>query len=428
MEMRSVFLICTVGGSSQPVVTSMLHWQPMSVVFVATEQTGVLVEREIVPTVTEQGMSFDAGRYETLLLHDGQDFTRCVEQMRELVPKVSHWLARGSAFEVAVDFTGGTKCMSAALSLHAHRWKCRFTYIGGHQRTKDGVGIVVSGSEEVIQTVNPWDALGFQAVADYAKLFDEGAFASASRAVDQVMRNVSEPSRKRELGMLKNLAEAYQAWDQFNHEVAGKRLGDARRAGNDLSAALCDPVAAKRLLTTLECHSNLLKEIIAGSRMAVVKDLLANARRRMAEMRWDDATARLYRAIEATAQARLQAAHQIVDTKHIELECLPKALREAWQGRAKNGLMMVGLQDAYALLHELHDPLGSKFYSLELAGKRSPLTARNDSILAHGFKPITKKACTALWQCALALVDCAERDLYQFPLLGGYRSGMRYQC
>jgi CRISPR-associated protein (TIGR02710 family) len=305
------------------------------------------------------------------------------------------------------------------LGLHAHRWKCRFTYVGGQQRTKDGVGIVVYGNEEVMQNVNPWDALGFQAVADYAKLFDEGAFASAYRAVDQVMRNVSEPSRKRELGTLKNLAEAYQAWNQFNHKEADKKLGDARRAGNDLSAALCDPVAAKRLLTTLECHSNLLKEIRGGSRMAVVKDLLANARRRMAEMRWDDATARLYRAIEATAQARLHDAHQIADTKHLELERLPKALREEWQGRARNGVMMVGLQDAYALLHQLHDLLGSKFYSLELAGNRSPLTARNDSILAHGFKRITKKACTALWQCALALVDCEERDLCQFPLLRG---------
>ncbi|MGH7227535.1 MAG: hypothetical protein ACRELF_30350, partial [Gemmataceae bacterium] len=173
-------LICTVGGSPEPIVAALKHWQPSRVRFVPTPETRDQVADRILPLAAAEDFPLDAGRYDILELPDGQDLARCVDRLRELTPDVEGWLARGDDFQVVVDFTGGTKCMSAALALQAHRWRCRFSYIGGQERTKDGVGVVVSGKEQVLHMHNPWDALGYQAVEEATTLFDQRAFAAVS--------------------------------------------------------------------------------------------------------------------------------------------------------------------------------------------------------------------------------------------------------
>jgi hypothetical protein len=55
-----------------------------------------------------------------------------------------------------------------------------------------------------------------------------------------------------------------------------------------------------------------------------------------------------------------------------------------------DGFLQVGLQDAFRLLHALGHEHGSRFFDLGLGDRqRSPLNARNQSILAHGVKPVS---------------------------------------
>ena len=91
-----------------------------------------------------------------------QDFAVRVQKMRELGAQVPRWLARGDDYDIAVDFTGGTKPMFAVLALGHQRQPCRFLYVEGTTRTKGGV--VVSGTEFVVQRQNPWNAPGCRAV------------------------------------------------------------------------------------------------------------------------------------------------------------------------------------------------------------------------------------------------------------------------
>src|SRR5690606_2247321 len=107
-----------------------------------------------------------------------------------LTGDVESWVKRGEECRVVVDFTGGTKCMSAAVSLQASRWPCEFSYIGGAQRTKDGVGIVESGHERVVHQANPWDALGYRAVEEFIVLFDQRAFLAAANVAAVTMKRV----------------------------------------------------------------------------------------------------------------------------------------------------------------------------------------------------------------------------------------------
>ncbi len=417
--MPHTLLICTVGGSPEPIVAALKHWQPSRIHFLPTPETRPQVADRITPLAAAAGFTLDPGRYDLLELPDGQDFTRCVETIRELTPDVERWLARGPDFDAVVDFTGGTKCMSAALVLQAHRWRCRFAYVGGSERTRDNVGVVVSGKEQILHTHNPWDALGYQAAADAAVLFDQGALAAAGRLLERAVRNTHSPARKRELLALKLLADAYDAWDRFEHQEALGKLKELGKFDNDLAAVLGRD-RAERARTRARAHAAILADLVGqdGPTAARVKDLLANAGRRRREGRLDDAVARLYRAVEATAQARLRDAHGFPETACVSLDLLPEALRLAWAGRAADGTVALALQDDYALLLALGDELGEEFRRLGLHDRqRSPLASRNRSILAHGFDRAGEEVFRRLWDAALCLARLTEADLPAFPRL-----------
>jgi hypothetical protein len=71
------------------------------------------------------------------------------------------------------------------------------------------------------------------------------------------------------------------------------------------------------------------------------------------------------------------------------------------------------------VLHVLGDELGQRFQESGLADReRSPLQARNRSILAHGFAPVSEKDFQNLWQAALRLAAIETSHLPAFPRLG----------
>lgn len=413
----STLLICTVGGSPEPIVAALKQWRPVRVRFVHTPGTKGNVA-EIVPKAREEGVDLDAGRYDLLELPDEQDFTSCVEHLRGLTDEVRAWAARGDDCQVVVDITGGTKCMTAAMAIQASHWPCLFSYVGGKERTKDGVGIVVSGSEIVRHAQNPWDALGHQAVDDFVVLFDQYAYLAAANVAAGTMRRVSRPDRKRELSSLEQLAKALDAWDRFDHTTSRNLLENVSKSANDLRAAL-GPTRGDRVLAgaaQLVTHLGQLGQTQAPSRHHVL-DLLANAKRRKDEGRFDDAVARLYRAIEAIAQVALKEGHGVASTEKVPLEMVPESLISLWAARENDGVVALGLQDAYALLAALGDPVGQKFQDAGLSGTKSPLVARNRSILAHGFERVTDAVFDKLWASTLSLAVVDEASLPCFPVL-----------
>jgi len=213
----SILLICTVGGSPEPVVATIEQWRPARIRFVHSPQTKADIEAKIVPKASEEGLDLDPGRYDLFRLPDAEDFAGCVDRLRALTPDVEQWVNRGEGFQVVVDFTGGTECMSAALALQARRWPCLFSYVGGTARNKAGVGVVVSGTEKVVHSVNPWDAFGYQAIEDFIVLFDQRAFGAAAGVAEEAKKRITREDRKRELNALGHLAKAFDAWDRFDH-------------------------------------------------------------------------------------------------------------------------------------------------------------------------------------------------------------------
>lgn len=411
---KHVLLVCTVGGRPEPIVAALKHWSPVRVWFVHTPETRKNISEEIVPKAQAQGIALDPGRYELLELIDGQDLAGCLLGLRDITPEITKWTTRGEGYHVVVDFTGGTKCMSAALAIQASRWTCEFSYIGGTERNRGGLGDVVSGTEQIFPQVNPWDAMGYQAVEEFEVLFNQHAFANARELARRIRRRVSD-ARRNEFYALEKLADGFDAWDRFDHKYACDTLKDAQARGNDLRAALGDREGGELLkgLKQVIAHLEAISQAQPPSPHHV-RDLLANAKRRRGEERMDDGVARLYRAIEATAQLALKN-HGFLSTDSILLEQLPEALRTQWASRAVNGTVKIGLQEDYELLESLGDPLGGTFRASGLIGPRSPLIARNNSILAHGFKCVSAKDFEQLWMAALKLAQTTDGDLPPCP-------------
>jgi CRISPR-associated protein (TIGR02710 family) len=413
-------LISSVGGAPEPVAASLLHWRPARAIFVVTAQTRSYVTDSILPKLTEAGWAdFDAGRYDLHELTDAQDFNGIIDQLRKLDDQVANWQSKSG--QVIVDFTGGTKPMSAALAAAAMRWPCQISYVGGIERSKDGVGIVLSGKEQIVHTQNPADTLGLLALDTALKLMRSHAFAAAQATLKESLHLITAPARKAELTAVMTLVDALADWDRFQHQTAFNKLRDFDKHTHNLHAALGQSATQTliRDVTKLQTH---LQAIIAdpadSPSSAKIHDLLANAKRRMDEQRWDDAVARLYRAIEAIAQERLASQHSIPDTGNVPISELPESLQTEWASRAEAGNLKLGLQDSYYLLQIFDDRIGTEFANANLADKqKSPLTARNQSILAHGHQPVSEKTAQALFDAALKLAGLSREALIRPPEL-----------
>jgi CRISPR-associated protein (TIGR02710 family) len=402
---QHTLLICTVGGSPEPIVQALLHWRPAAVRFVVSAQTRPAVDAVLASYATQTGGPLPPGCYELISVDDPQHLGTVVASLRPLAEAVDKWSTRGENYRVVADLTGGTKCMSAALALVARRWPCKFSYVGGDRRSKDGVGIVEAGSERIVPADNPWNALGYQAVEDVVTVFNCGGYAAATVLLQTAITSADDPAVKRELNTLKAVCDAYAAWDRFDHQMARTRFDDALKNRNDLAAIFAD---GQKLLQRLDQHRKRVAELADATEptAAWVEDLLCNANRRAEEHRFDDAVARMYRGFEALAQVRLREGHGISDTEAVALSSLPDGLRAAWKGREhSDGNVKLGLQDGYRLLKELGDDLGGRFTQCGLDGERSPLVARNQSILAHGFQPVGQKVFSQLKKALSELTE-----------------------
>lgn len=295
----------------------------------------------------------------------------------------------------------------------------------GAERTKAGLGIVVSGREQIVHSGDPWNSLGYQLLDDVCVVFDSGNCAAAATFAAHTRNRISSGPLKAAVTALVHFLEGYAHWDRFDHASAARSF-ESFAAQRNLLAQLVSLQSVEAFATASTRACRFLGDLTGGAkpsrRFAI--DLLANANRRLLESRWDDSVARAYRAIEAIAQWRLAEFHGVASTAKVPLDHVPEPLRTKWSGSADGGLLRLGLQDGYRLLGALGDQVGERFRDSTLpagAGgqSHSPLVARNASYLAHGFQPARIENAQRLLSEALVLLDASQTDLPEFPRLRG---------
>jgi CRISPR-associated protein (TIGR02710 family) len=389
---QPILLVCTVGGSHQPIVSAIEILKPDFVCFICTGRDpgtgqpgseiqitgkGICIkakfsdERPSLPNIPTQ-TGLDADRYEVRLCPaDDLDavFRVCYEALREL-------RARQAEARVVADYTGGTKTMSAGLVAAALEL--------------DGVELqLVTGNRaDLIKVHDGWQSVG-EASADelqltrrmspYLAAWRRYAYDEAALGLAGLPRPKGQTGTR--LDRARSLSQAYAAWDRFEHDEALTRLQ---------SYAAVLPEELKSHLGVLQRLCG--KASDARKEPAQLFDLYRNAERRAKQGRYDDAVARIYRLLEWTAQWLLRRDFGI-ETNAIPEGFAPAGLELP---RTRDGKLQAGLFAAWELVGAKLESEAARFIREEQERLRHHVHARNNSILAHGFTPIGREHWQAL--------------------------------
>lgn len=288
--------------------------------------------------------------------------------------------------DIVVDFTRGTKAMSAALVLAAVRHDvAKLRYITGH---RDARGAVVPGTEEVSE-VRTALALGRKALDLARRFLEEGDFAAVLRLVpdsSDPYAALGPPALREVSRAVRPMAEFYGAWDRLDYRTAAKVVvPDLPRSGAEWSRFTPSSQARR----WVEILSNPFPDKFpdkARRAWYLALDLLANGERRLRQRQYEDALLRAYRILEIAGQSRLFLRGLDQDRMPASHPDVQRALRQhVGLRQVRSAAYEAGRHSTAHMLRILGDPLGFRLLSLGRKDQLPP-SARNDSLLSHGFR------------------------------------------
>lgn len=414
-------LLISVGGSAEPIATSINVHQPDYVVFFTSLASRAEIESKVRPLTSHRWID-----QQIITTPDPQDLTVCLEVLTDKLHACLTELGLSQPLLI-VDYTGGTKTMSAALVLATINSPVEYSYVGGTVRDKNGVGIVTTGSETIVKRPNPWDVLAVEPRRKLARQFNNGQFIEARDTAIEAAQKVGERWRVFFVAA-RDLCEGYAKWFTFDYAGA---IGPLKSAVGKLQqytlAANDRPLAEFVQGVNSECAflkpiAETMPSIQSGATPhpdilnALVDDLVRNALVALRIVkRPDDATVRLYSACEKLAKSRLL--EYGIDNSAAPPERLPETLREDYcrrYGDAETPHLQFGLRASYVLLAELGDPLGARFKAREKE-LTAILEVRNASLMIHGWSPIKHDTSEKLLAILLDFLDRRESDVRPLP-------------
>jgi CRISPR-associated protein (TIGR02710 family) len=368
-------LICTVGGSHQPIVSAINDQRPDYVIFICTGKdpatgrsgsssqitgSGNCIkaqfgdDRPTLPNIPAQ-TSLSAEQYEvcsTLADDLDQIYLDCSKAIDAVVQ-------RFPSATITADYTGGTKSMSAALVMAALEFpNVELQLVSGSRsdliKVHDGSQFAITANIEKIR----FERL----IAPYRQAWTRYAYSEAEAG----LRQISAPSSSELRGQFskfRDLSRAFAEWDNFNHREA---FAIIQRYASSL------PPITNQAIARL--NTNTVKR-----EPARLFDLYLNALRRADQGRYDDAIARVYRLCEWTAQWLLKTQCNI-NTANVDETAIPECMTLT-QNKA-------GLVDAWQLVKHKTSGDAARFIQREEGNLLNHIKTRNSSILAHGFEPV----------------------------------------
>jgi len=259
-------------------------------------------------------------------------------------------------------------------------------------------------------------------LCELGRLFDQGQFTAVRVQANPLAVELADPLLCARAESLAYLAEVYDAWDRFAWAEAFSLLRTYRRR-EQATACLTRAGWDLSKLTAQMSYLGQCKD--SRVRPQRLGDLLANARRRIEQGRYDDATARLYRLSEYVVQVRFRTQFGIrrldnptskVPMASLEQRTPRLAGDLRLQKRVLEGdVVNLGLRSTIEALAEIGDQVGP--FIKERCDPHAPplgsaktslgnlLEARNQSLLAHGTAPVEKEIATALYEEVRAVLS-----------------------
>ena len=358
------------------IVKSIKTNNPSYIVFFVTEES----KKKTIPRIKEQYQEIPDFRL--AVIKDMTDVSSIYEQAFQIVKEL-----KGEGYEVTIDFTSGTKAMSAGVVLAGIKEFCTLSYVSGKRGENN---VVIKGTERVM-TSEPVETFVDLEEDIIRKMFNSHQYEPGLSILSGIRELTSDSKVVERLNRYEQFLNGYSKWDKFNHKGALEML---RTFDNSL--------------VNIDKNKSFL---LNWKEEFLIPDLLNNAKRRIEEGKYDDAVARLYRCIEMIAQYRLKKDYNLDTSKiHIiDLRSKPIEDIEKYEKKQDNeGVIKLALKEDYELLKDLNDELGEV---MDDKGFVDILHRRNVSILAHGVIPIKKEDAERLFDKTKKTASMVVKDL-----------------
>ncbi len=407
-------MIISVGGTPEPVVYALLEHRPEYVCFFASQESLDNIG-EIKRQVKAKGHELKDYK---VICDDVENLIHCYEKALECTDKLTEQGVDPN--KVVVDYTAGTKTMTAALALATVGHGYSFSYVGGEERTKNGLGVVITGKEVVKSGVNPWQIFAIEEKRRISLFVSSFQYEAAISTIGETLNNLQSGEGEIWKG-ISVILEGYLAWDNFDHQNALTSLSKGIKQ-LDLCEKFGLEKPIKDYVSGVKENFNDLDEINKKTKFfqkihsILIRDLVSNARRRALQNKYDDAVARLYRSLEMVGQISFEYATGCL-TSDVDPDKLPESIKEEYIQRYKEpdkDNLKLPLFATFRALKEMDHRAGHKFFDHEETFKKI-LSARNDSIFAHGIQPVKKSTYEDFTKIIEELF--VEGPLIEFPEL-----------
>lgn len=379
MPLKDLALLMTVGtgiGSEEKreslahgLLFSIKNNHPKKIVFFGSSESKITIESLKQQYMDEFNEKLDY--YEFIKIDEIDDFSMYFTKIKSKIHELEE------EYGITIDYTSGTKTMTMAAAFASMLCGKNLIFISGKRQN----GIVVKGTEKIILQ-NLYLVYDELMITKIKELFNNNRFETAKVLLD----NITDTDKNKKI--YTKLLNSYYAFDNVNYEFALKNF-DIKEFTNKW------PSLTKDFQNNIKALNILNNKKHEFNSYYVLASLLNNAGRRCEEHKYDDAVARLYRALELIAQIKLKNYEILtsdVDISILKSFNLDKSDIDCLEGtRDKHsGKIKIGLTQGYVLLHKLGDILG-KFYMNNEKLIQNTIQFRNNSILAHGLMSLNEK-------------------------------------
>lgn len=416
------YMIVSVGTSYEPIVLDIQLLNPSKLLFLYTEESHDTMAKVI------EYCALSPTRYDKSVVSevDPMDIYREIK---------GFYLRSGKPGKMYIDFTGGTKAMSAAAALAGAMIDVQMVYCSTDDYLVD-FRKPNPGSERLMYIENPLAVFGELEIEKAFELFDKHNFAGAKEKFAVLKESLPEPALRQQLGFVYLLAASYEAWDALDFIPAYENMLQLQREIErdrklHRDYLLMDfSLHIDRQRAMLE-HLNRIPPLQEARNMqAILEDadilhalaltIYQNAKTREEQEKYDMATLLLYRLLGMMSQRRLScygifpSRPDYRRTKYNmnrfpELRTLNTEGRLQWMADRFRNISEavfrkepdrylpspIASLDGFILLAAMGDPLvgSSKLADAVTLIKRirSMVYLRNNSIFAHGLGPVSHK-------------------------------------
>ena len=336
--------------------------------------------------------------YHIVIINAIDDLNTCFEAYESKIWELDY--EDDNDYDIIMDYTSGTKTMSAAMASCGMFYSKDLISVGGDRSTGE-----VSRGTEIINYQNIYKIYDKFALMRTRNNFNANRF----RACIDILNYIVDLNIHKE--SLMHLCKAYYTWDNMDFEDAYEHLRKVNlnqvefmEVKNDIKFNL------KALGNIINSKSVNLKNCY------ILASLINNSIRRSEEFKYDDAIARLYRSFELIAQIELTKYNiksSDIDVSVLKQNNVSDEFIMDLEKTKEDGKIRIGLEKDFLLLNELGNDLGKHY--VENESKIKNLTRkRNNSILAHGLDSLTQNDFDEFLDIVLNLSYSLDKDMKKF--------------